>query len=55
MCNKSYNNLDITSVRSSLDLGKKIWIKKPIMGIVFHFKNPHLGFSFLPAVSFEII
>ena len=50
------NNLDITSVRSSLDLGNKIWIGKPFIDIVFYFKNPRPGFlSFLPPVSFEII
>ena len=49
------NNLEITSVRSSLDLGNKIWIGKPFIDIVFHFKTPRLGFSFLPPVSFEII
>ena len=55
MCNKSENNLEITSVRSSLDLGNKIWIGKPFIDIAFHFKNPRLGFSFLPSLSFEII
>ena len=38
------NNLKITSVRSSLDLGNKIWIGKPFMDIVFHFKNSRLRF-----------
>ena len=38
------NNLEITSVRSSLDLGNKIWIGKPFMDIVFHFKNSRLRF-----------
>ena len=47
--------LEITSVRSSLDLGYKIWIGKPFIDIVFHFENPRLGFSFLLPVSFEII
>ena len=55
VCNKSDNNLEIPSVRSSLDLGNKIWIGKPLIDIVFHFKNPRLGFSFLPPISFEII
>ena len=55
VCNKSDNNLEITSVRSSLDLGNKIWIGKPFIDITFHFKNPRLGFSFLPPLSFEII
>ena len=49
------NNLEITSVHSSVDLGSKIWIAKPFIDMVFHFKNPRLGFSFLPSVSFEII
>ena len=40
------NNLEITSVRSSLDSGNKIWIGKPFTDIVFHFKNTRLGFSF---------
>ena len=48
------NNLEITSVRPSLDLGNKIWIGKPFIDIVFHFKNPRLDFLFLPPVSFEI-
>ena len=39
MCNKSDNNLEITSVRSSLVLGKKIWIGMPFINIVFHFKK----------------
>ena len=34
------NNLEITSVRSSLDLGNKIWIGTPFIDIVFHFKPP---------------
>ena len=55
VCSKSDNNLEITSVRSSLDLGNKIWIGKPFIGIVFHFKNPRQGLSVLPPVSFEII
>ena len=46
------NNLEITSVRSSLDLGNEIWIGKPFIDLVL--KNPRLGFSFLPPVSFEI-
>ena len=29
------NNLEITSVRSSLDLGNKIWIGKPFIDTVF--------------------
>ena len=49
------NNLEITSVCYSLDLGNKIWIGKPFIDIFFHFKNPRLGCSFLPPVSFEII
>ena len=49
------NNPEINSVRSSLDLGNKIWIGKPFIDTVFHFKNPNLDFSFLPPVSFEII
>ena len=49
------NNLEITSVRSSLDLGNKIWIWKPFIDMVCHFKKPRLGCSFLPPVSFEII
>ena len=48
------NNLEVT-VYSSLGLGNKIWIGKPFVYIVFHFKNSRLGFSFLPPVSFEII
>ena len=53
--NESDNNLQITSVRSSLDLSNKIWIGKPFIDIAFHFKNPRLGFSFLPPVGFENI
>ena len=49
------NNLEITSVRSSLDLGNKIGIGKAFIDTVFHFKTPRLDFSFLPPVSFEII
>ena len=49
------SNLEITSVRSSLDLGNKIWIGKPFIDIDFYLKNTRLGFSFLPPVSFEII
>ena len=49
------NNLEIYSARSSLDLGNKIWIGKLFINIVFHFKNPRLGFSFLPPISFELI
>ena len=52
---KKDNNLEITSVRFSLDLGYKVWIGKAFIDIVFHFKNPRLGFLFLPPVSFEII
>ena len=48
------NNLEITSVCSSLDLGNKVSVGKPFIDIVFHFKNPRLGFSFLPPVSYEI-
>ena len=48
------NNLEIISVRSSLDLSNKTWIG-PFIDIVFYFKNLRLGFSFLPKVSFEII
>ena len=47
------NNLEITSVHSSLDLCNKIWIG-PFVD-VFHFKTPRLCSSFLPPVSFEII
>ena len=35
-------------------LGNKIWIGKPFIDKVFHFKNLRLGFKFLPLVSFEI-
>ena len=49
------NNLEITSVRSFLDLGNKIWIGKAFITIVFDFKNPCLDFSFFPLVNFEII
>ena len=55
MCKENDNNLEITSVHSSLDLGNKVRIGTPFIDIVFHFKNPCLGFSFLPHVSFEII
>ena len=48
---KVNNNLEITSVRPSLDLGNKIWIGKPFIEIVFHFKNPRLGLQFLPSVK----
>ena len=51
---KVNNNLEITSVRSSLDLSNKTWIGT-FIDIVFYFKNLRLGFSFLPQVSFEII
>ena len=40
MCNKSDNNLEITSVRSSLDLGNKIWIGKSFIEIVFPLQKP---------------
>ena len=49
------NNLEITYVRSSLDLGNKIRIGKPFIDIFFHFKNPRLRFLFLPPESLEII
>ena len=49
------NNLEITSARSSLGLGNKIWIENPFIDIVFRFQNPRLGFSFLQPVSLEII
>ena len=55
MCNKSDNNLKVTSVRSSLDLGNKIWIEKEFIDIAFHSKNPRPGILFLPPVSFQII
>ena len=62
-------NPEITSVCSTLHLCNKIipysiillsmeWISfKQTVSIteIFHFKNPRLGFSFLPPVSFEII
>ena len=34
------NNLEITSVRSSLDLGNKIWIGKSFIEIVFPLQKP---------------
>ena len=37
---KSDNNLEITSVRSSLDLGNKIWIGKAFIEIVFPLQKP---------------
>ena len=49
------NNLEISSVLSSLDLGNKFELENHLSTIVFHFKNPRLGYSFLPPVSFEII
>ena len=52
---KVNNNLEITSVRFSLDLGNKFELENHLLTIVFHFKNPRLGFWFLPPVSFEII
>ena len=43
LCNlcvtKVDNNLGITSARSSLDLGNKIWIGKPVIDIIFYFKT----------------
>ena len=48
------NNLQFTSVCSPLDLCDKIQVGK-FIDIVFHFKIPCLGFSFLPPISFEII
>ena len=48
------NNLEIAFICSSLGLGNKIWIGKPFIDKVFHFKNPRLSFKFLALVSFEI-
>ena len=36
VCNKNDNKLEITFVRSSLDLGNKIWIGKPFIDIYRH-------------------
>ena len=49
------NNLEITSVHFSLDFGNKIWIGKPFINMVCHFKTLHLGCPFMPPVSFEIV
>ena len=51
VCNKSGNNLELTFLRSSLDLGNKIWIGKPFIDIVFHFKKPRVGFPFFASGS----
>ena len=52
VCNKNDNKLEITFVRSSLDLGNEIELENhlSIFTDIYHFKNP-----FLPRVSFEII
>ena len=46
LCNlyrtKVNNNLEITSVRSSLDLDNKFELENHLSTIVFHFKNPRL-------------
>ena len=34
------NNIEINSVRSSLDLGNKVWVGQPFINIAFQFKKP---------------
>ena len=52
VCNKNDNKLEITFVRSSLDLGNEIELENHLSTFIdiYHFKIP-----FLPRVSFEII
>ena len=46
MCNKKYNYLEIPSIRSSLDLGNKIWIEKPFIDSFSLQKPPPRFFIF---------